>query len=76
MAKIEKVQKAGWKKRLAKINEIITRLNPLMDIRVNKGANVTKPDVQYSDNTVVILIKDYDPELDAIRARLDALESP
>jgi hypothetical protein len=73
---IDKISKAGWVSRKIKINEIIDKTNPLLNIRVNKSSGITNPSVSYSQNSVVITIRDYEPELRSLRARVFALENP
>ena len=74
--KIEKIQKAGWISRKQKLNEVIEKTNPLLNIVVNKSTGVDNPTVNYSQNSVVITIRDYEPELRSLRARVLALENP
>jgi len=74
--KIEKIQKAGWISRKQKLNEVIEKTNPLFNIVVNKSTGVDNPTVNYSQNSVVITIRDYEPELRSLRARVLALENP
>ena len=74
--KIEKIQKAGWISRKQKLNEVIEKTNPLLNIVVNKPTGVDNPTVNYSQNSVVITIRDYEPELKSLRARVLALENP
>jgi len=73
---IDKIGKAGWVSRKIKINEIIDNTNPLLNIVVNKSTGVDNPTVFYSQNSVVITIRDYEPELRSLRARVLALENP
>lgn len=73
---IDKIVKAGWVSRKHKINEIIDKTNPVLNIQVNKSTGVTNPTVNYSQNSVVITIRDYEPELKSLRARVWALENP
>lgn len=73
---IDKINKAGWTSRKVKINEIIDKTNPLLNIQVNKSSGVNNPTVSYSQNSVVITIRDYEPELRSLRARVFALENP
>ena len=54
MKKIQLVEK-GCIARNKKLNEVITELNPLLNIRVNKG-NESLPSVNYSMNNVVITL--------------------
>ena len=50
---IEKVQR-GCIARNKKLNEVIGRLNPLLNIEVEMLDYVDIPSVQYSDNNVII----------------------
>jgi hypothetical protein len=55
MAKIEKVTQGALAKN-KKLNEIINRLNPLLNIEVNEVEENAPLEIEYSDNNVVLRV--------------------
>ena len=55
MANIEKVTQGALAKN-KKLNEIIERLNSLLNIQVNQVDTYEPPEIEYSDNNVVLRI--------------------
>jgi hypothetical protein len=55
MANIEKVTQGALAKN-KKLNEIIERLNPLLNIEVNEAGEDAPFEIDYSDNNVVLRI--------------------
>ena len=55
MANIEKVTQGALAKN-KKLNEIINRLNPLLNIEVNEVEENAPLEIEYSDNNVVLRV--------------------
>lgn len=55
MANIEKVTQGALAKN-KKLNEIINRLNPLLNIEVNEVEEDAPLEIEYSDNNVVLRV--------------------
>lgn len=55
MANIEKVTQGALAKN-KKLNEIIARLNPLLNIEVNEVEEDAPLEIEYSDNNVVLRV--------------------
>ena len=70
---IKKLKRAGWIKRLLKTNEVIDRVNPLLDIRVEENAQT--PEIIYATTIIRLILRDYQPQIDALAARITALET-
>ena len=55
MANIEKVKKGSLAKN-KKLNEVIEKLNPLLNIEVNQVEEDAPLEIEYSDNNVVLRV--------------------
>ena len=55
MANIEKVKKGSLAKN-KKLNEVIEKLNPLLNIEVNEVEEDAPLEIEYSDNNVVLRV--------------------
>jgi hypothetical protein len=71
--RIKKLPRAGWRKRLGKINEIIDFIVPFRNISMEEKQQ--DPEVLYSTNKIIIVVRDYQPQIDALEARIAALET-
>lgn len=70
---IKRVTKAGWKKRLAILNEVISKLNPLLDIRVEERPEESR--IIYSSSVIKLTIQSYQAQIDALEARITQNET-
>lgn len=66
--RIKKLVRAGWKKRLTKINEIIDFIAPFRFITIEEKEK--SPEVLYSSNKIIFVVRNYQPQIDALEARI------
>lgn len=71
---LKKLSRAGWGTRLKQLNAIVGRLNPLLTVTVEEK-NGVKSEIIYSTESVVLVIQAYQDQIDALEARIAALET-